>query len=79
MESRHEESPKALEPSAAPKPKRFRIIKLEERIAPNKGKGEVPSHHVKGCVSHPTCDDDCYFTNEGTICGGACTGAIVCS
>jgi hypothetical protein len=37
MEPRREESQKALEPSAAQKPKRFRIVKLEERIAPRRG------------------------------------------
>ncbi len=36
MEPRREEQ-KALEPSAEQKPRRFRIVKLEERIAP-KGK-----------------------------------------
>jgi hypothetical protein len=37
MEPEREEQPKALPPSAEPKPKRFRIVKLEERIAPTKG------------------------------------------
>ncbi len=36
MEPRREDQPQAP-PSAQPKPKRFRIVKLEERIAPNKG------------------------------------------
>jgi hypothetical protein len=39
MEPNREEQQKALEPGATPKPKRFRIIKLEERIAPIKGGG----------------------------------------
>jgi hypothetical protein len=34
MEPHREEQPKAPEPGAEPKPKRFRIVKLEERIAP---------------------------------------------
>ncbi len=34
MEPRREEQPQAPPPSAEPKPKRFRLIKLEERIAP---------------------------------------------
>jgi hypothetical protein len=34
MEPHREGQPKALERSATPKPKRFRIVKLEERIAP---------------------------------------------
>ncbi len=34
MEPRREEPQKALEPGAVQKPKRFRIVKLEERIAP---------------------------------------------
>jgi len=33
---------KALQPGAEQRPKRFRIIKLEERIAPKKG------HHGRG-------------------------------
>ena len=36
MEPRREEQQKALEPNAGQKPKRFRIVKLEERIAPGK-------------------------------------------
>ena len=37
MEPRREEQQKTLKPSAGQKPKRFRIVKLEERIAPRKG------------------------------------------
>jgi hypothetical protein len=33
----HREEQKAPEPSAEQKPKRFRIVKLEERIAPSRG------------------------------------------
>jgi hypothetical protein len=41
MEPRREEPKKAPPPSAEPKPKRFRIVKLEERIAPSKGGGHT--------------------------------------
>ncbi len=37
MEPHREEPQKALPPSAEPKPKRFRIVKLEERVAPSQG------------------------------------------
>ena len=51
MEPRREEQQKALEPSAAQKPKRFRIVKLEERIAPKKGGGgNVTQHKTCNCV-----------------------------
>jgi hypothetical protein len=36
MEPHREENQKAPQPSAERKPKRFRIVKLEERIAPGK-------------------------------------------
>ncbi len=36
MEPRRAEQ-QALQPSAEPKPRRFRIVKLEERIAPAQG------------------------------------------
>jgi hypothetical protein len=36
MKPRDEEQHKALEPNAAPKPKRFHVLKLEERIAPKR-------------------------------------------
>ena len=49
MEPRREEQQKAPEPSAERKPKRFRIVKLEDRIAPNKG----------GHGTHNTCGDPC--------------------
>jgi hypothetical protein len=44
MEPNPEEQQQALEPSATPKPKRFRIVKLEERIAPSKG-----GHGIHNC------------------------------
>ncbi len=37
MEPFREEPQKALEPGAEPKRNRFRIVKLEDRIAPSKG------------------------------------------
>ena len=55
MESRCEEPKKALEPGAAQKPNRFRIVKLEERIAP--AKGGKATHK---CFTTPTCVCDTY-------------------
>jgi hypothetical protein len=49
MEPRREEQAKAPEPRAERKPKRFRIVKLEERIAPQGG-GNGGTHGNK-----PTC------------------------
>ncbi len=46
MEPDREEPQKALEPSAVQKLKRFRIVKLEERIAPSAHAG------TRKCVSH---------------------------
>ncbi len=40
MEPDREEQHKGLPPSVAPRPKRFRIVKLEERIAPARGGGD---------------------------------------
>ncbi len=44
MEPRREEPQKALGPSAAQKPKRFRVIKLEDRIAPSNAAGRGTGH-----------------------------------
>ncbi len=52
MEPHREGEPKALEPSATPKPKRFRIIKLEERIAPSKGGGGTHNCGTQACATH---------------------------
>ncbi len=41
MEPHREEEPKALEDSAKQQPRRFRIVKLEERIAPESGGGRT--------------------------------------
>jgi hypothetical protein len=60
MEPNREEQ-KVLEPGAEHKPKRFRIVKLEERIAPSKG--GVPGTGT--CLTaHPHCS---YYT---AWCGG---------
>jgi hypothetical protein len=37
MEPRYEDPQKSPEPGTGKKPQRFRIVKLEERIAPSKG------------------------------------------
>jgi hypothetical protein len=42
MEPNREEQ-KALDASAGQKPKRFRLVKLEERIAPSKGGYPAPA------------------------------------
>jgi hypothetical protein len=52
MEPRREEQQEVMTVSAGPKPKRFRIVRLEERIAPNKG-----GHATKNC---PTGDFSCF-------------------
>lgn len=54
MEPQREE-PTAPKPPPEQKPKRFRIVKLEERIAPNKG-GNGSNHTCALCgVSGDTC------------------------
>jgi hypothetical protein len=57
MESRHEE-PKTSKPRQEPKVRRFRIVKLEERIAPSKGGNgthNCPSAGITRCNSLCTC------------------------
>jgi hypothetical protein len=66
MEPHREEWQKAPPPSAEQKPKRFRVVKLEERIAPS-GKG------VTGNPNHGSC---VCFTNAGDNCGT--TGTAFC-
>jgi hypothetical protein len=51
MEPRREE-PTAPTPQPQEKPRRFRIVKLEERIAPLTGGGG--SHHCPTGLCHPT-------------------------
>ncbi len=46
MEPNREEQQKAPEPNAEPKPRRFRIVKLEERVAAAQGGG---THSPKQC------------------------------
>ena len=48
MEPRREE-PTAPTPQPKEKPRRFRIVKLEERIAPSKGGNHT--HNGGGCVT----------------------------
>ena len=55
MEPHREEQPKAPEAGAEPKPKRFRIVKLEERIAPSKG-GQGTHNH---CLSTTCVEGSC--------------------
>ncbi len=59
MEPRREEQPQAPPPSAEPKPKRFRVVKLEERIAPSKygTNKQCPTnyYHTCWCVSNFFC------------------------
>jgi hypothetical protein len=57
VEPRREE-PKAPTPRPEEKPKRFRLIKLEERIAPSKGgngTNNCPSVALTHCPSFCTC------------------------
>jgi hypothetical protein len=56
MEPHREEQQQALEPGVTPKPKRFRIVKLEDRIAPSKG-GNGTHNCSMIC---PTRSYDCY-------------------
>jgi hypothetical protein len=55
MEPHREEPQKAPLAGAERRPKRFRIIKLEERVAPTKG-GHKPTSGAAGCTG---C---CYMT-----------------
>ena len=48
MEPRREE-PKASTPQPKGKPRRFRIVKLEERIAQSNGHGAGNPHSVTNC------------------------------
>jgi hypothetical protein len=63
MEPHREEPQRAPPPSAERKPKRFRIIKLEDRIAPSSGGNGT----VNGCYSGHTCACVGHWTS------GACT------
>jgi hypothetical protein len=53
MDPHREEAQKALPPGAEPKPKRFRIVKLEERIAPKGGDSTAqcaPMRTNRNCI-----------------------------
>jgi hypothetical protein len=52
MEPRREDQPRPEEPRPEEKPKRFRIVKLEERIAPSAGGGSKNCKPIswKGCA-----------------------------
>jgi hypothetical protein len=55
MEPRRERQHEALNVSAEPKPKRFRIVKLEERIAPRKA-GNTRQCPTGGVTCFDTCN-----------------------
>jgi hypothetical protein len=58
MEPHREKPQKAPEPGAEQKPKRFRIVKLEERIAPGQNgasRHRCPSAGVTMCPSYDGC------------------------
>ncbi len=60
MEPDREELQKALEPGAAAKRKRFRIVKLEERIAPTRTLTKGHQCYTQGactnkCSARSTC------------------------
>jgi hypothetical protein len=50
-EKPHREEPKASAPRPEEKPKRFRIVKLEERVAPSKG-----GNGTTNCPTNNTCN-----------------------
>jgi hypothetical protein len=55
MEPHREEPQKAPPPSANPKPKRFRIVQLEDRIAPSSGGGTKNCHTYGVCGTGNRC------------------------
>jgi hypothetical protein len=56
-----EEPEKALPPSAEQKPKRFRIVKLEERIAPSNKGGNTAHNKSCACMTYGWSNcDGCY-------------------
>ncbi len=59
MEPHREGDHKALEPGAQRKPKRFHIVKLEERIAPSLKGGNTHANTCTNCATCITCDG-CY-------------------
>ncbi len=67
MESHREEQKKAWEPNAGQKLKRFRIVKLEERIAP--GNGNFSGKCIPG-TNLCTLGDECNPTGVLVGCVG---------
>jgi hypothetical protein len=59
MEPRREE-PKAPTPRPGEKPKRFRLIRLEERIAPSKGGNGTHNCPTKNCTLTGACTGTTY-------------------
>ncbi len=65
MEPRREEQPQAPQ-SAETKPKRFRVVRLEDRIAPGKGNATrggltCPTGDTCNCLDNTiTCAPDCW-------------------
>jgi hypothetical protein len=57
MEPRREQ-PEARKPRPAQKPRRFRLIKLEERIAPSAGGGTKNCYSDK-CTGAHGCSTEC--------------------
>jgi hypothetical protein len=67
MEPHREEPQKAPEPSAEQRPKRFRLVKLEERVAPSTGGRLFLTREVTGCgcnasnyTCHAVCTRNCW-------------------
>ncbi len=68
MEQRREEQPQAP-PSAQPKPKRFRVVKLEERIAPSKGGNGTNNYcGTAGNTCNYCITDSCYSGRANCEC-----------
>ena len=65
MEPHREEQQKAPPPGAEQKPKRFRIVKLEERIAPSHG-GNGGTHGNKDTCG---CTATCLCGKTNLVCG----------
>ena len=72
MEPHRDEPQKAVPPSAEQKPKRFRIVKLEERIAPSKGGKGTNNTCACGTVNVLTCpgvsSDTCNCVTTTAFC-----------
>ena len=60
MEPHREGQSKALVPGDTPKPKRFRIIKLEERMAPSQ-RGNGPTNGRCTLTYHTACTCGCGY------------------